>query len=102
MLDNKGYGTERLLQAGHHRYNEVHPWQYHKLPEVFGGGTGYEVRTEGEFDAAPWSALADSGRSEPDSGPPRPQRLQHRPAPPGQPPRAEVGWVSSVTRLATS
>lgn len=52
VLDNKGYGTERILHPGDYRYNEVQPWQYHKLPEAFGGGAGYEVRTEGDFDRA--------------------------------------------------
>ena len=59
VLDNKSYATEALLQSGQHRYNDVHPWQYHKLPEVLGGGAGYEVRTEAQFDAALWSALTD-------------------------------------------
>ena len=40
-------------------FNDIHPWNYHKLPEVLGGGTGYEVRTEGEFDAALRKAWAD-------------------------------------------
>jgi indolepyruvate decarboxylase len=61
VFDNKGYGTERLLHAGDHAFNDIHPWQYHRLPEVLGGGTGYEVRTEGEFDRALCAALADSG-----------------------------------------
>lgn len=61
VLDNKGYGTERLLHPGDHPFNEIHPWQYHKLPEVLGGGTGYEVRTEGEFDQALRAAFADAG-----------------------------------------
>lgn len=52
VLDNHGYGTERFLHAGQWQFNEIHPWQYSKLPEVLGGGVGYEVRTEGEFDAA--------------------------------------------------
>jgi indolepyruvate decarboxylase len=52
VLDNGGYGTERFLHAGDWKYNEIHPWRYHKLPEVLGGGRGYEVRTEAEFDAA--------------------------------------------------
>lgn len=52
VLDNKGYGTERLLHPGNWRFNEIHPWQYHRLPEVLGGGTGYLIRTEGEFDQA--------------------------------------------------
>lgn len=52
VLDNHGYGTERFLHPGKWEYNEIHPWKYHKLPELFGGGKGYEVRTEAEFDAA--------------------------------------------------
>ena len=52
VLNNEGYGTERVLHAGDWEFNEIPSWAYHKLPEVFGGGAGYEVRTEGEFDAA--------------------------------------------------
>lgn len=64
VLDNKGYGTERTLHEGEWPYNEIHPWNYSKLPLVLGGGTGYEVRTEGEFDAAVEKAWADkSGMS---------------------------------------
>ncbi len=57
VLDNKGYGTERFLHPGD--FNDIHPWKYHKLPEILGGGTGYEVRTEGEFDAALRAAWDD-------------------------------------------
>jgi indolepyruvate decarboxylase len=60
VLDNHGYGTERLLHEGDHKFNEIHPWQYHKLPEILGSGTGYDVRTEGEFDRALRSAQADT------------------------------------------
>ncbi len=59
VLDNQGYGTERLLHPGDHGFNDIHPWKYHRLPEVLGGGTGYEVRTEGEFDAALRAAWDD-------------------------------------------
>jgi indolepyruvate decarboxylase len=59
VLDNEGYGTERLLVPGRHDFNEIHPWHYHKLPEVLGGGTGYEIRSEGDFDRALAAALAD-------------------------------------------
>jgi indolepyruvate decarboxylase len=52
VLDNQGYGTERLLHAGNFDFNEIQPWHYHRLPEILGGGTGHEVRTEGEFDRA--------------------------------------------------
>jgi len=58
VLDNKGYGTERLLHEG--TFNDINPWQYQLLPKVLGGGTGYEVRTEGEFDVALSRALADT------------------------------------------
>lgn len=64
VLDNHGYGTERFLHAGDWEFNEIHPWKYHKLPEVLGGGTGYDVHTEGEFDDALRKAWADdSGMS---------------------------------------
>ncbi|WP_391484005.1 alpha-keto acid decarboxylase family protein [Aeoliella mucimassa] len=52
VLNNGGYGTERLLHPGEYKFNDIHTWNYHKLPEVLGGGTGYEVFTEGEFDTA--------------------------------------------------
>lgn len=57
VLDNKGYGTERFLHPGD--FNEINPWHYHRLPELVGGGRGYEVRTEEQFDAALRSAWAD-------------------------------------------
>ena len=59
ILDNHGYGTERYLQEGEWKYNEIHPWNYHKLPEVYGGGKGYLVKTEGEFSAALKEAWTD-------------------------------------------
>lgn len=59
VQDNGGYGTERFLHAGDWAYNEIQGWQYHKLPEVLGGGRGYEVRTEGEFDRALTEAWND-------------------------------------------
>ena len=58
VLDNKGYGTERLIHEG--GFNDINPWQYQLLPQVLGGGTGYDVRTEGEFDAAITQSLADT------------------------------------------
>lgn len=52
VLDNHGYGTERFLHPGNWKFNEIHPWKYSQLPQILGGGSGYEVRTEGQFDAA--------------------------------------------------
>jgi indolepyruvate decarboxylase len=59
LLDNGGYGTERFLHPNCN-FNDVQPWHYAKLPEVLGGGRGYEIRTEGELDAALRSAWADT------------------------------------------
>ena len=52
VLDNGGYGTERLLHPGDWEFNKIPNWQYHRLPELVGGGKGYLIRTEGEFDKA--------------------------------------------------
>ncbi|RLS35911.1 MAG: alpha-keto acid decarboxylase family protein [Planctomycetota bacterium] len=57
VLDNGGYGTERTLLDG--AFNDINPWEYQLLPALLGGGTGYEVRTEGDFDKALVAGLAD-------------------------------------------
>jgi indolepyruvate decarboxylase len=60
ILDNHGYGTERFLHDGEWEYNEINPWNYHKLPEIYGGGKGYLVTTEGEFAEALEQAWNDA------------------------------------------
>jgi indolepyruvate decarboxylase len=62
ILDNHGYGTERYLHAGQWKFNEIQPWNYSKLPEVYGGGRGYLVNTEGEFAEALEQAWQDTSR----------------------------------------
>jgi indolepyruvate decarboxylase len=52
VLDHGGSGPERLLHPGDWTFIDIQPWQYHCLPELLGGGKGYLIRTEGEFDAA--------------------------------------------------
>lgn len=59
ILDNHGYGTERYLHAGDWKYNEILPWNYHRLPDLYGAGKGYLVSTEGEFLTALESAWND-------------------------------------------
>lgn len=59
VLDNHGYGTERFLQEGTWKYNEIAVWKYSKLPEVYGGGKGHVVQNEAEFDAALTEAWND-------------------------------------------
>ncbi len=50
LMNNDGYTTERIIHEG--PYNDIQPWAYHKLPEVFGGGWGKRVATEDELDEA--------------------------------------------------
>lgn len=59
VLDNGGYGTERLLHPGEYEFNQIQGWQYDQLPAVLGGGTGYRVETEGDFDRAMNAAWSD-------------------------------------------
>jgi indolepyruvate decarboxylase len=58
VLNNHGYTTERFLLEG--SFNDIHEWAFHKIPEVLGSGIGWEVRTEGELDAALQAALANT------------------------------------------
>jgi indolepyruvate decarboxylase len=50
LLNNNGYTIERVITD--HSYNDIQPWHYHKLVDVFGGGMGIDVRTEGELENA--------------------------------------------------
>ena len=59
VLDNAGYGTERPMLDG--PFNDVVPWHYERLPELLGAGRGYDVRTEGELDAALEAARLERG-----------------------------------------
>jgi len=58
LLNNDGYTIERVITD--HSYNDIQPWHYHKLVDVFGGGLGIDVHTEGELeDALVKTAKAD-------------------------------------------
>jgi len=50
LINNDGYTIERVITD--HSYNDIQPWKYHRLTEVFGGGLGLDVRTEGELEDA--------------------------------------------------
>lgn len=60
VLNNKGYGTERFLHEG--PFNDIPNWEYHRLPDLLGGGWGFEVRTEGDLEKALRAALANRDR----------------------------------------
>ena len=50
LINNDGYTIERVITD--HSYNDIQPWRYSKLVEVFGGGLGFDVHTEGELEDA--------------------------------------------------
>ena len=50
LINNEGYTIERVICD--RPYNDLQPWRYHKLVDVFGGGLGLDVRTEGELEEA--------------------------------------------------
>ncbi len=59
LLNNDGYTIERVIVD--RPYNDIQPWRYHKLVEVFGGGLGLDVHTEGELEDALDKAAAADG-----------------------------------------
>jgi indolepyruvate decarboxylase len=59
LLNNDGYTIERVFCD--RPYNDIQPWKYHRLVDVFGTGLAFDVRTEGELeDALRQAAAADS------------------------------------------
>jgi TPP-dependent 2-oxoacid decarboxylase len=59
LMNNDGYTIERVIVD--HPYNDLQPWHYHKLPELFGGFPGLDVRTEGELEDALGKAATREG-----------------------------------------
>jgi indolepyruvate decarboxylase len=59
LLNNDGYTIERVICD--RPYNDIQPWLYHRLAEVFGGGPGFDVRTEGELEEALARAASSEG-----------------------------------------
>jgi indolepyruvate decarboxylase len=58
VLNNDGYGTQRHIIDG--PFNNILMWDYTKLTELFGYGTGVKVRTKGELDTALKAAFASN------------------------------------------
>lgn len=57
LINNDGYTIERVIQDG--AYNDIQPWKYHQIPQVFGESWSCEVSTEGELEAALSQAKAN-------------------------------------------
>lgn len=58
VLNNGGYATERFFLDG--PFNEIHPWAFHRLPDLLNTGAGFTVRTEGDLEHALTAALANT------------------------------------------
>lgn len=56
VLNNDGYGTERLLLEGN--FNDIQRWNYEKTPDLVGGGKGFRVVSEGDLEDAVNQALS--------------------------------------------
>ncbi|KYC35420.1 indolepyruvate decarboxylase [Scytonema hofmannii PCC 7110] len=53
LINNDGYTIERDIHGERMLYNEIQPWKYHKLHEVFGNnGWSAKVGTESELELA--------------------------------------------------
>jgi TPP-dependent 2-oxoacid decarboxylase len=60
LINNDGYTVERVIHEG--PYNDIQPWKYHLLPQVFGDSWSCEVRTEGDLEAALTQAKANTNK----------------------------------------
>ena len=64
IINNDGYLIERRLHKDG-MYNDIHMWNYSKLPEVFGDGsfaTGVRVTTEEELEQAITTAIREKDK----------------------------------------
>jgi indolepyruvate decarboxylase len=50
LMNNDGYQIERAIHDG--PYNDLQSWNFHLCPQVFGGGWGQRVETEGDLEMA--------------------------------------------------
>jgi indolepyruvate decarboxylase len=55
VFNNGGYSTERCILEG--PFNDINPWRFDRLGQLFGPLAGYEAVTEIEFEEALCTAL---------------------------------------------
>ena len=60
VFNNSGYSTERFILDG--PFNDIAPWRFHRIGELFGDVAGYEATTEEAFDRAWRAAIATRDR----------------------------------------
>jgi indolepyruvate decarboxylase len=58
VFDNDGYGTERPMLDG--AFNDVHRWNFARVPKILGAGLGIKVTTERELADALKQAKANA------------------------------------------
>jgi indolepyruvate decarboxylase len=58
VLNNGIYLTEQLMLNGD--FNDLQPWNYSNAPELIGGGQGFHIETEDQFNCAISDALSHS------------------------------------------
>jgi indolepyruvate decarboxylase len=56
VFNNRGYGTERPMLDG--PFNDIHYWNYSRIPDILGVGRGFDVNTEDQLEEALRSARA--------------------------------------------
>jgi len=57
LLNNHGYSTERQIMDG--SFNDIHNWNFSKVPELLGGGLGFVTHTVGDVRRALKESLAN-------------------------------------------
>jgi indolepyruvate decarboxylase len=57
VFNNAGYSTERFILDG--PFNDIQPWRFDRLGELFGPLRGFEAQTEDEFETALLAAIAE-------------------------------------------
>lgn len=60
VFNNAGYSTERFILDG--PFNDIAPWRFHRIGELFGDIPGYEAASEDAFEEAFTKALATRDR----------------------------------------
>ena len=58
VLNNHGYGTERLIKDG--PFNDIAEWEYCRLPALLKSGQAFHIRTVAELRAALDAALRNT------------------------------------------
>ncbi len=58
VLDTDGYGNERPMLDG--AFNDVHRWNFARIPQMLGAGLGIKATTEVEMAAALERARANT------------------------------------------